>query len=451
MEAPVIVVENVSKKYGLYDRPADRLKEALHPFSRRYHREFWALKDVSFSVSRGQTVGILGRNGSGKSTLLQLVTGISRPTIGNIRVHGRVAGLLELGGGFNPAFSGRENVIFQSRVIGVSEDEIAARLPEIESFADIGEFFDQPVKTYSSGMQARLGFACSIFVDPEILIVDEALSVGDAKFQNKCFMQFERFQESGGTTLLVSHDTEAILRTCDHAILLDKGALVVQGSPQSVVDRYFEVLYPSGDRRPPGKAADEPRADEGRCDPEMPGRVLLEDGGICESRNSYNKNEFRFGDRRAEIADYYLIADGRAFPVDVPSGSQVTLLIRIKANQFSGVLSAGLALKSIDGIKLYGTNTISNKVALPKISQGDSIWVRFDFLLNVVPGDLFIDVGCGDWSTPPAQPLDRRHSLIHLHVTSSANFDGLVNCFGKATVLRANEIDLGASDVRTVP
>ena len=191
-----IRIENLSKKYRLFASPRARLKEALHPFGKKYHREFWALKDVSFEVPKGQTLGILGRNGSGKSTLLQIIASVLQPTEGRVEVNGRVSAMLELGAGFNPEFTGRANVMFIGTLMGFSEADMRERLPAIEAFADIGEFIDQPVKTYSTGMFARLAFAAAINVDPDILVVDEILAVGDARFQQKCFRKFQEFQET---------------------------------------------------------------------------------------------------------------------------------------------------------------------------------------------------------------------------------------------------------------
>ncbi len=242
MTDPAIIVRTVSKKYRLFDSPKDRLKEALHPFSRHYHREFWALRDVSFEVSRGQTVGILGRNGSGKSTLLQIISGILKPTNGEVTVNGRVSALLELGSWFNPEFTGRENVIFQAQVMGLPQDEIEQRLPEIEAFADIGDFFDQPVKTYSTGMFVRVAFAAATSVEPDILVVDEALSVGDIGFQQRCLAHIQRLQESGATILLVSHDTQLVVHYCTYALLLDHGTLLEAGVPEVVSEKFVRLV-----------------------------------------------------------------------------------------------------------------------------------------------------------------------------------------------------------------
>lgn len=243
----VISINNLSKCYHIYDKPHDRLKQSIYPRIQRifgkpvkkYFREFWALKDASFDVRRGETVGILGRNGSGKSTLLQLICGTLAPTTGEVMVRGRVAALLELGAGFNPEFTGRENVYMNASILGLSEKEIDAKYDEIVAFAEIGDFIDQPVKTYSSGMYVRLAFAVTVHVDADILIVDEALAVGDAFFTQKCMMQIKKLMESGVTLLFVSHDSNAVKSLCTSALLLDHGELNCTGETNKVVEAYY--------------------------------------------------------------------------------------------------------------------------------------------------------------------------------------------------------------------
>lgn len=405
------------------------------------------MRSVSFEVKRGETLGILGKNGSGKSTLLQIIAGVMRPTSGTIVANGRIAAILELGAGFDPEFTGRENVILNGAIAGLSRTEILNRLPQIEAFAEIGAFFDQPVKIYSSGMCARLAFSCTINMDPDVLIVDEALSVGDAKFQNKCYMHLKRLQGEGKTILLVSHSTETILRHCTRAILIDKGQLVAIGEPQKVIDRYYELLFPTtrNIETPPAQPGSKDFSENSWSADGLsrPAHVLNGVGwshGCCEERNSYNKGEFRFGDREMEVADYLLVADGETYPVEVKSGSHIALYVRLRSNGFVGRLSAGFAIKTVDGVKLFGTNTIVNGVGLPQVPHGQSLWVRFDFKMNVGLGDIFIDLGCGDWTAPPARPLDRRHSVIHLIVIGDGRSDGVCNCFATISVVPDSEI-----------
>jgi ABC-type polysaccharide/polyol phosphate transport system ATPase subunit len=243
MNQAAITVKEVSKKFRLFQSPRERLWEALHPFHRKYHKEFWALQNVSFEVRKGQTIGIIGRNGSGKSTLLQILSSILKPTTGEVKTCGSISTLLDLNSGFNPEFTGRQNVLMKGMLMGFSEKEMKRRLPEIEAFADIGEFIHQPVTIYSSGMSVRLAFACAIHVDPEILIIDEALAVGDAKFQHKCFGKFLEFQRAGKTIVLVTHDTGAVVKHCDFAILLEKGEILERGEPEAIVNYYIDLLF----------------------------------------------------------------------------------------------------------------------------------------------------------------------------------------------------------------
>ena len=252
-----IRVINLSKCYQIYAAPRDRLKQFVFPrlqslsghAPRRYFREFWALKDVSLEIKKGETVGIIGRNGSGKSTLLQIICGTLSPTNGNVETNGRIAALLELGSGFNPEFTGRENVYMNAAVLGLSKEEIDARFDDIAAFAEIGEFIEQPVKIYSSGMVVRLAFAVAINVDPEILVIDEALSVGDELFQRKCFSRIESIKNSGATILFVSHSGSAIIELCDSAVLIDLGEKLALGNPKEIVGNYQKLIFAPSDKR----------------------------------------------------------------------------------------------------------------------------------------------------------------------------------------------------------
>lgn len=243
MEQVAVRIKKLSKKYRLFRSPRERLWESLHPFHKKYHREFWALRNINFEVKKGQTVGIIGRNGSGKSTLLRILCSILRPTEGDVITNGSISALLDLNSGFHPEFTGRQNVLMKGMLMGFSEKEMKQRLPAIETFADIGEFIDQPVTVYSSGMAVRLAFACAVHVDPEILIIDEALAVGDAKFQHKCYGKFQEFQNGGKTILLVTHDTAAVVKHCDWAILLERGEILEMGEPKSIVNYYIDLLF----------------------------------------------------------------------------------------------------------------------------------------------------------------------------------------------------------------
>jgi len=235
-----IKVQNLSKAYKLYSQPIDRLKESLNPFGKKYHKDFYALKDVNFEIKKGETVGIIGRNGSGKSTLLKIITGVLTPTSGRVNVHGKISAILELGAGFNPEMTGLENIYLNTSINGMSKDATDKKIEEILNFAELGEFIHQPLKTYSSGMKARLGFAVAINIDPDILIVDEALAVGDAAFQRKCFAKMEQIREAGATILFVSHSEGSIVSLCSRAIWLSNGEKVIEGEPKLVTGLYMK-------------------------------------------------------------------------------------------------------------------------------------------------------------------------------------------------------------------
>lgn len=432
-DSPAIVVREVSKKYRLYASAKHRLLEALHPFKRTYHREFWALKGVSFEVPRGQTVGIIGRNGSGKSTLLQIVCSILQPTAGEVEVTGRVSALLELGTGFNPEFTGRDNVDFYCRLMGVPAQQIPARLTEIEAFADIGQFFDQPVKIYSSGMFVRLGFAAAIHVDPDILVVDEALAVGDAKFQRKCYQKFVDFREAGKTILLVTHSQETIVRQCDRAVLLEGGEVLQNGDPNEVCNRYHELLFgpgpdaddPTPDRQPPDP--DDEEAPE-EADDEL-ARFLRETPAAdrAPTRRNYNKNEHRFGTAGARILDYLVVCDGRHDVATVRSGQSVDVYLKVLYHQDIEIPAFGFTVKTVDGVTVYGTSSFFRGIRFSPARAGQVIVFKASFGLNVQPGDVFVSLGVGDRGQSDAQMLDIRHDLIHLLVETTHYFDGLVD------------------------
>ena len=430
-EEVVVSVRDVTKKYRLFGSPKDRLKEALHPFRKTYHHEFWALKGVSLDIPRGQVLGVIGRNGSGKSTLLQIVAGILRPSNGTVVVNGRITALLELGAGFNREFTGRDNVILNGAVIGLSQKEMLARLPEVEAFAAIGEFFNQPVKTYSSGMFARLAFAAAINLDPDVFIIDEILAVGDIRFQNKCYLKLRELQSSGKTIILVSHDPEAIIRNCQRAILIDDGRVECEGASKEVVDRYLELLFSRAtEAKPLTTQGQSPEIDSLKANYEIELHNFMRaatQGDQCRRRETYNRDEYRFGERGMEIIDYLIVANGILDPVEVESGVLVELYIKALAHETVKVPSVGISVKTVDGVMLYGINTLMQGLKLPALESGQGIVVEFSLVLNVAGGDIFLDLGCGDWSTTPQRALDRRHSIIHLRVITREVFGGLAN------------------------
>ncbi len=420
----VIDARGVGKCYHIYDRPSQRLMQGLVGGSRRYYREFWALRGVDLQLRRGETAGIIGRNGSGKSTFLQMLAGTLSPTEGSVRVSGRVAALLELGSGFNPEFTGRENVYLNAAILGLSKNEVDASLDRILSFADIGAFIDQPIRNYSSGMVVRLAFAVQAQVNPQLLIVDEALSVGDAKFQAKCFARLKQLKEDGASILLVSHSADQIVQHCDFAQLLDGGRLLCQGKPKDVVNHYYKVLFGA-----PSERSEEQGDVEQYVAEDFSGLVAFSNGaGSFESHPNYNPHEFRWGDGAARILDFELRTTKAIYPPVMDSGTDVRLALRIRFDRDVVQPILGVTVKTSEGVVVYGTNT--EYKPLPEFSGGGRADTEVDVLItfrcDLADGDYFLSVGVASRSDEDVVPHDRRYDSIHFKVMNS-DFFGLGN------------------------
>ena len=343
----MIAVEAVSKLYRLYERPVDRLKEALNPFGKKYHNDFHALRDVSLDVYPGETVGVIGRNGSGKSTLLKIISGVLSPSRGRVSVRGRVSALLELGLGFNPEFSGLENLRLQGLMMGYTAAEMGAREPSIVEFADIGEFIHQPIKQYSSGMLVRLAFACAINVDPEILIVDEALAVGDVFFQNKCFHRLHEFREQGKTILFVSHDLGLVKQLCSRVLWLDGAKGVMCGGKNEVCQAYFNRLLAET------RNAESGASTEGAVHAVHPATARVFPGLPVGAGNGFATGE-------AEILSFYMGEPGGAAPLSVlHTGQDYEFHILGKINADIPDLIFGVVLENSRGITVLAANTFA--------------------------------------------------------------------------------------------
>ncbi|MGZ3624660.1 MAG: ABC transporter ATP-binding protein [Ktedonobacteraceae bacterium] len=406
-----IRVQNLSKCYHIYDTPRDRLKQFVLPRlqrlarlpSKQYFREFWALNDVSFEIKKGETVGIIGRNGSGKSTLLQMICGTLNPTIGSIQTNGRIAALLELGSGFNPEFSGRENVYMNATVLGLSTEEIDARFDDIVAFADIGDFVEQPVKTYSSGMMVRLAFAVAINVDPEILIVDEALSVGDELFQRKCFSRIEAIRASGATILFVSHSGGQVVELCDRAVLMDAGEKLAVGLPKQIVGRYQKLLYAPADAR------EIIREQIRRADEQFVTTTNQIESGIQanhepiahaqEQKESFDPNLKPSSTIEYESHGAYMEA-----PVVLTlAGEKVNNLVRGKTYRYvytvrfaesASNVRFGMLIKTTSGVELGGgASAISARDSLANVEAGSAYQVEFRFRCALNTGIYFLNAG----------------------------------------------------------
>lgn len=433
-----ISVRNVSKCFYTYVRPVDRLLHSVVPRMQRwlkrpvsaYGQEFWALREIDFEIAKGETVGIVGRNGSGKSTLLQIICGTLMPTAGTVAAYGRVAALLELGSGFNPEFSGRENVYLNASVLGLAREEVDRRFDDIAGFADIGDFIDQPVKTYSSGMAVRLAFAVQAQVDPQILIVDEALSVGDARFQAKCFERLRQLKNNGTSILLVTHASEQVVTHCNRAILLDSGRMQMSGPSRIVINRYMDLLF--GRERHlennPATSADR-SPDTSAPDSDGQGPLLLFEQQAYESRPGFNRHEYRWGDGAASLLDFHLVAQGQVFPPSVEPGAHVVLHLAIRFNRLISHPVLGFTIKTKEGVTVYGTNsylldcTASQELYRP----GSQLKARLTFINRLATGDYFISIGVASREGETIVPHDRRYDSIHFVVAPTPLLLGLVD------------------------
>ncbi len=364
----MLLVQNVSKLYRLYDSPAHRLHELVPFQSRKAYKEFWALRDVSFSVERGEIVSLIGPNGCGKSTLLQIICGILQPTTGRVVTRGRVAALLELGAGFNPEFTGRENVFLNGEILGLTREEIASALPSIESFAEIGTFLDRPVKEYSTGMYVRLAFATAIHVEPEILIVDEALAVGDAVFANRCVRKFHELKEKKTTILFVSHDLGLVKQLSSKAIFLLDGKIDAAGDPGVVINRYVGLVH----QRQQNKTVEEIPAES-----HLPAR-------------------FRHGDQSSQITDVSIFDDAGARSNLIVSGQGMCVRIQAKFREQRVNPMAGILIRNRIGMEVFGTNTKIEKVCLGEFEPGDQISVEFCFACWLTPQEYTLTAALQD-------------------------------------------------------
>lgn len=414
----VIQVSHLTKMYKLYEKPSDRLKEALGVSRKKRYREHYALHDINFDVKEGECVGIIGTNGSGKSTILKIITGVLNPTEGSVTVDGRISALLELGAGFNGEYSGLENVYLNGTMIGFTKEEIDARLDDILSFADIGEFIHQPVKTYSSGMFVRLAFAVAINIDPEVLIVDEALSVGDVFFQAKCFHKFEEFKKQGKTILIVSHDLSSIAKYCDRVILLNNGVMLDQGSPKAMVDMYKQLLV----HQDPVKQA------EG----EPPKRPDAQDD--WRTGFQVNPNTLEYGDKQAEIVDF-VVLDSRGYQSNtIDKGSTFKIKMRVHFNQDIQEPIMAYTFKNIQGTEITGTNTMYEKVSIEKPFAGKECVVTFEQEMNLQGGEYLLSFGCTGYCGGDFTVFHRLYDACNITVVSTKNTVGFYDMNSKVSV-----------------
>jgi len=423
----IISVKDISKKYRRYASVADGLKEVFHPFRKKYHKEFWALRDISFDVKRGETLGLLGPNGSGKSTLLQILCGILRPTHGELHVQGRISALLELGAGFHPKFTGRENVFLNGAIMGFNKGEVEEKFEAIAEFADIGDFMDQPVRTYSSGMYLRLAFAAAINVDPDIFIIDEALAVGDVVFQSKCYRRLTELKDKGTTIILVTHDLHAAVRQTERAFLLHEGRIIDSGPSGKMVESYHGVVF----------GAHKGKIKEDREVEEMQESAFSVDDPACK-RPSYNKNESRFGNGKALIRDFEVLDEGAQPLTHVLSGDEATIKVLVDIYDDIPYPGYGIEIKTKDGLLVYHINTWFNNQKFEALKKGSSITIIFDQRVNLVKGEYFIGIGISNHGEV-LEILDARKDLFILSVSNTTNCVGISDLECKISAYPAPE------------
>jgi len=434
----VIHIENLTKTYRLYTRAADRVKETFHPWRKQYHHPFHALKDVTFDVQQGETIGIIGRNGSGKSTLLQLICGILQPTSGTLRVKGRISALLELGAGFNPQFTGRQNVYLNASILGLTTEQTDACLDDILAFADIGEFIDQPVKSYSSGMYVRLAFAVAINIDPDILIVDEALSVGDEAFQRKCFAQINKIKDRGGTILFVSHGAGLIVELCNRAMLMDQGELLLSGVPKKVVSLYHKMIFAPTDKVESLKA-------EWRVDPDRfnQGEVIFDEfanGGV--EKIAIKKNDEAISDKNVKscynpgmMSQSTICYERKGAEIEnpcitTPEGELVNVLVGGKLYYYkytvffespAFMVRFGMLIKTVTGVEISGCAAPPEGKGIEYIESGTKWEIKFPFRCRLNPGAYFLNAGVLAVVNGAEKFLDRNIDVAMFRVDEKKN------------------------------
>ncbi len=420
-----IKVTDLEKVYKLYDKPSERLKEALHIGRGKHHTEHRALKGVNMTIRQGECVGIIGTNGSGKSTILKIITGVLSPTAGEVEVNGRISALLELGAGFNMEYNGIENIYLNGTMIGFSKKEIDQKLDEILAFADIGDYVYQPAKTYSSGMFVRLAFAVAINIDPEILIVDEALSVGDVFFQAKCYHKFEEFKEMGKTIVFVSHDLSSISKYCDRVVLLNQGIKLGEGMPKQMIDTYKQVLVGQ------------------YTAPEAEGERLLDDEQLRamaakdvdgSKLDGCNPDLLEYGSKKAQITEYYITDENGTKTSTIIKGSPFTIHMRVEMAEKIAAPIFAFTIKNVRGTEITGTNTMFEKAFLDSVEAGETKEITFTQDMNLQGGDYLLSLGVTGYEEDDFTVYHRLYDVLSVTVISDKDTVGFYDMNSKITV-----------------
>lgn len=419
-----IDVRNVKKVYKLYDKPSDRMKEAFGLLKKRPPKKHYALNGVNLQIRTGETVGIIGTNGSGKSTILKIITGVLNPTEGDVSVSGRISALLELGAGFNMEYNGIENVYLNGTMMGFSEKEIDAKLPDILEFADIGDYVYQPVKTYSSGMFVRLAFAVAINIEPEILIVDEALSVGDVFFQAKCYHKFEEFKKMGKTIVFVSHDLSSISKYCDRVYLLNKGTLLGEGNPKEMIDAYKRVLVGQYEL---------PEEKNGLLEDEE----LRQKAAAPKGQNpalGQNPNLLEYGTKQAHIKEFFVTDDRGVRTNAILKGSDFSIHMKVVFYEDLPAPIFAFSIKNAIGVEITGTNTMVEKAFLDNVKAGQEKEVVFTQKMSLQGGEYLLSLGLTGYKGDIFEVYHRLYDVLNITVVSDKNTVGYYDMGSEITV-----------------
>lgn len=421
-EEIAIAVDHISKVYKLYDKPMDRMVEALGLTKKKKYREHFALSDVSFQVKKGECVGIIGTNGSGKSTILKIITGVLNPTGGTLTVNGRIQALLELGAGFNMEYTGIENIYLNGTMNGFTEQEIENRMQDILDFADIGDYVKQPVKTYSSGMFVRLAFSVAINIDPEILIVDEALSVGDVFFQAKCYHKFEEFKKMGKTIIFVSHDLSSVSKYCDRVVLLNQGVKLGEGSPKEMIDDYKRVLV--GQYELPESKSESSLLNDEQIQVAVQKKAAKQD----------TSKLLEYGTKEAVIEQFYMTDDRGTESKSIIKGSEFTIHMKVR---FMADLPAPIfafSIKTVKGTEITGTNTMFEKTFLESVKAGAVKDITFTQKMSLQGGEYLLSFGVTGYDGNDFQVYHRLYDALDLTVISDKNTVGFYDMDSKVMV-----------------
>lgn len=423
MSNTAIKITNLTKIYKLYGRNRDRLKDSLGLSKKANYREHYALKNVDMEVKVGESIGIIGVNGSGKSTILKIITGVLNPTAGEVKINGRISALLELGAGFNMEYTGLENVYLNGTMMGFTRKEIDDRLQDILDFADIGDFVHQPVKTYSSGMFVRLAFAVAINIDPEILIVDEALSVGDVFFQAKCYHKFEEFKKMGKTILFVSHDLTSIAKYCDRVILLNKGVKLAEGNPKDMVNMYKKLLVHQLDEETLEDVSGKSTIGE-----------KAEDGKAWKNNFEINPTITDYGEKQAEIVDFAIIDQYGAYSSIIEKGSVYKVKAKIHFHETVKNPIFTITIKNKQGTDITGTNTMFERIETGVVNAGEERIVTYEQKMNLQGGDYLLSLGCTGYVGDNFVVYHRLYDLVSFNVLSDKNTVGFFDMDSNITV-----------------